>query len=191
MSAAAVVLAAGLGSRFGGGKMLADVGGRPMLQHVLDLAARVALSPVIVVLGSDADAVEAAIDWRREQRLRNPHPGDGLASSLRLALAPLARSERALVLLGDQPFLTVDQVKLLLAAPRVPARPIVVPVYQGRPGNPVLLEREAWRLAESLAGDRGMSQLFESRPQLVRHVDLPGANPDIDTRADLKAVSRA
>ncbi len=191
MSAAGIVLAAGLGTRFGGGKMLTDVGGRPMLQHVLDLAAEVALAPVIVVLGADADAIEAAIDWRRERRVRNPNPADGLTSSLRLALAEVADFERALVLLGDQPFLTVDQVSSLLAAPRDPARPIVVPLYRGRPGNPVLLEREAWVLAQSLAGDRGMSQLFESRPDLVRHVDLPGTNPDIDTPADLEAVSRA
>jgi molybdenum cofactor cytidylyltransferase len=191
VSAAGIVLAAGLGRRFGGRKMLADVGGRPMLQHVLDLAARVALSPVIVVLGADADAIEAAIDWRAEQRVRNPNPAEGLASSLRLAVAEVAGSERAVVLLGDQPFVTVDQVRSLLAAPRNPRRPIVVPLYQRRPGNPVLLEREAWALASRLTGDRGMSQLFESRPELVRHVDLPGANPDIDTRADLNAVSRA
>jgi CTP:molybdopterin cytidylyltransferase MocA len=54
-----------------------------------------------------------------------------------------------------------------------------------------MLEREAFALAAHLQGDRGMSQLFASEPDLVRYVDVPGANPDIDTREDLDGVTRA
>ena len=77
---------------------------------------------------------------------------------------------------------------MITAVGRDPLRPVVVPRYSdGLPGNPVLLEREAWPLALGLAGDRGMSQVFGSQPELVRHVDVPGSNPDIDTQADLAA----
>ena len=65
-----------------------------------------------------------------------------------------------------------------------------MPRYSGSPGNPVLLERAAWPLAEGLTGDAGMVQLIRSRPELVRYVDLDGANPDIDTRSDLEALER-
>lgn len=188
---AAVILAAGRGERFGGGKMLADVNGRPMLQHVLDLAAAAELEPVVVVLGDDADLVEAAIAWRGEVRVRNAEPGRGISSSLTLALDAAPEAQRALVLLGDQPFLRPNQIGRILATERNSARPIVVPRYSGRPGNPVLLEREAWPLARSLSGDRGMSQLFTAHPQLIRYVDVPGDNPDVDTRLDLAALSRA
>ena len=68
----AVVLAAGAGSRFGGGKLLAEVAGRPVLQHVLDMLAQAELSDVIVVLGDDAPAIESAIEWRTERRRRQP-----------------------------------------------------------------------------------------------------------------------
>ena len=73
----AVVLAAGAGSRFGGGKLLASLEGRPVLQHVLDRLAEAGVGDVIVVLGDDAEAVEEAIDWRRERRVRNPEPESG------------------------------------------------------------------------------------------------------------------
>ena len=74
---------------------------------------------------------------------------------------------------------------------RDPSRPIVVPRYSdGRTGNPVALEPEAFRLAATLTGDRGMSQLFTEHPHLVRYVDVPGTNPDVDTPTDLAAATR-
>jgi molybdenum cofactor cytidylyltransferase len=188
---AALVLAAGRGTRFGGAKMLADVNGRPMLQHVLDLAAAADLNPVVVVLGDDADTVEAAVEWRKELRVRNPEPDRGLSSSLAIGLGAIGQGERVVVLLGDQPFLKWDQVDRIIAAERDPARPIVVPRYEdSRPGNPVLLEREAWPLVRDLVGDQGMVQVIWSKPHLVRYVDVPGTNPDIDTPAELARESR-
>ena len=86
----AVVLAAGAGSRFGGGKLLARLDGRPVLQHVLDRVADAGLTDVVVVLGDDTAAVEAAIDWRSERRVRNPAPEQGLSSSVRVGMAAVA-----------------------------------------------------------------------------------------------------
>jgi CTP:molybdopterin cytidylyltransferase MocA len=187
-----LILAAGAGRRFGGGKLLAQLDGRPLLQHVLDLAAALSLRPTIVVLGSDADALEAACRWREEQRIRNENAQQGISSSLRLGLEHLADSEaeRALVLLADQPMLTAGQARAVLDVAGDELRPIVVPRYRGTPGNPVLLERGAWRLAADIRGDRGMSQLIERRPDLVRYVEVPGTNPDIDTPDELGRISR-
>lgn len=187
-----LILAAGAGRRFGGGKLLAQLDGLPLLQHVLNLAAELRLWPTIVVLGSDADALEAACRWRQEQRIRNQNAQQGISSSLRLGLESLADSEaeRALVLLADQPVLTDGQARAVLDVAHDELCPIVVPRYHGTPGNPVLLERRAWPLAAQLSGDRGMSQLIERRPDLVRYVEVPGTNPDIDTREDLRALSR-
>jgi molybdenum cofactor cytidylyltransferase len=154
-----------------------------MLQHVLDLAEDCGLRPVVVVLGNDADELESACRWRDELRVRNPTPEDGLSGSVALGLATLLRlkAERAAILMGDQPFLRPDQLGVALSA----RGQIVVPRYNGKPGNPVILDRSIWRLARSLEGDRGFSQLFAAYSNLVTYVDLPDINPDIDTRADL------
>jgi molybdenum cofactor cytidylyltransferase len=180
---AALILAAGLGTRFGGRKLLAPIDGKPMLQHVLDLAADAELAPIVVVLGEDGDELEASCEWRSELRLRNRAPWDGLATSVQLGIRALQRlgAQRVAVLMGDQPCLAPDQLRAILAAPGQ----IVVPRFGGIAGNPVVLDRSVWPLAASLVGDRGFSQLFAQHANLVTHVDVPRSNPDVDTEGDL------
>ena len=187
---AAIVLAAGAGSRFGGHKLLATVEGRPILQHVLNRLASAGLGDVVVVLGDDADAIEAAVTWRSERRVRNPDPGRGLASSLQEGIAALDGDvAAALIVLGDQPRLSAEVISALLAEPPPTDRPIVVPAYATDGGrNPVLLGRSAFDLVASATGDRGLGPLLAAHPDLVREVAVPGDNPDVDTRADLVAV---
>jgi CTP:molybdopterin cytidylyltransferase MocA len=186
---AGLILAAGLGTRFGGRKLLAPVRGKPMLQHVLDLSADADLDPVVVVLGTDADELLAACTWRDEIIALNSRPADGLAGSVRLGLAALSgtASSRAVVLLADQPFLTRQQLAAVMRAPGG----IVVPRFNGKPGNPVVLDRSVWPLAAQLEGDRGFSQLFAGQPALVTYIDVAGANPDIDSTDDLATLNRA
>jgi molybdenum cofactor cytidylyltransferase len=200
---AAVVLAAGAGSRFGGGKLLATIDGRPILQHVLDRVAAAGLDEVVVVLGDDAAAVEAAIEWRGERRLRNPEPARGLSSSVRMGIEALdPEVEEALIVLGDQPRVAVAAIEALVAADAAVGlcagartRPIVVPVYPDDGGrNPVLLGRTAFGLAADTTGDRGLGPLIAAHPELVREVPMPtgiGQNPDMDTRADHVALLEA
>ena len=84
---AGLILAAGLGARFGGRKLLAPIYGKPMLQHVLDVAAQADLEPVVVVLGTDADELLSACTWRNEARVINAEPSAGIARSVQLGLA--------------------------------------------------------------------------------------------------------
>jgi CTP:molybdopterin cytidylyltransferase MocA len=192
---AALVLAAGAGRRFGGGKLLASLEGRPVLQHVLDRIGAAGLTDVVVVLGDDADVLESAIDWRGARRVRNPAPRRGLSSSLRIGMDALpAGAEAVLIALGDQPGLPREAVRKLLATGIDEHRPIVVPVYPGDGGrNPVLLGRAAFALVDEVQGDRGLGPLIDAHPELVREVpvEVAGGNPDIDTRADLVAALEA
>ena len=164
-----------------------------MLQHVLDRVAEAGLDDVVVVLGDDAEAVEGAIEWRGERRVRNPDPGRG---SVELGAGSGSRRstdavDGALIVLGDQPLVSIEAIRALLDAPADSARPIVVPVYPGDGGrNPVLVGREAFGLVAEATGDRGLGPVIAAHPELVREVpvDVPGGNPDIDTRADLVTV---
>ena len=189
----AIVLAAGAGSRFGGGKLLAPLGDRPVLQHVLDTLAAGRLEDVVVVLGDDAPAIEAAIVWRGERRVRNPEPALGLSSSLRIGAAAVdTDSSAVLVVLGDQPLVPRAAIEALLAAPADPKRPIVVPVYPADGGrNPVLIRRAAFGLIDEVEGDRGLGPVLASHPELVSEVPVAGANPDLDTPADLRRLVEA
>jgi molybdenum cofactor cytidylyltransferase len=192
MRVVAVVLAAGAGQRFGSPKQLAPLHGRPLLQHPLDALAAAGLDDVVVVLGEDAPAIEAAIAWRAERRCRNPRPQDGLASSLRVGLdaaAEDAAADAVLVVLGDQPSIRPDVLRAVVDAAGTTDRPIVRPRYaaDGAP-NPVLLRRDAWALAAGIAGDRGLGPLLAHRPDLVHEVPVVGTIPDVDTPADLVAL---
>ena len=186
-----MVLAAGAGSRFGGGKLVAPLEGRPILQHVLDAVAGAPLREVIVVTRPDAEPIEQSIAWRAERRVANPRPSDGLASSLQVGLAALdAGVDAALVVLGDQPRVRSIVIRRVADAWRGGAGPIVAARYSrdGAP-NPVLLDRSVWPLAFGLTGDRGMGLVLREKPGLVRWIDVAGENPDVDTRADLEQLA--
>lgn len=194
-SVAAVVLAAGAGRRFGGGKLLAALDGRPILQHVLDALAVAGIEDPVVVLGEDAEALEAAIAWRAARRVRNEDPGRGLSSSLRVGWQALHGGLEAppeappvVVVLGDQPRLDPAVVRALAAAPEDADRPVVVARHEDGSRNPVRLEPAAWVLVAETTGDRGLGPILDVRPDLVRTLEVQGTNPDIDTRSDLAAL---
>lgn len=190
---AGLVLAAGAGSRFGGGKLLAPLAGRPILQHVLDRLAAVGVEPVIVVLGRDAPDIERGIAWRAERRVLNPDPQRGLASSLQVGMAAVPpAAEEILIVLGDQPLVAVETIRAMLDAPRDATRPVVVPRYADDRGrNPVLLRRAAFELADEASGDRGLGPVLAAHPDLVHEVPVTGDNPDVDTPADLARAAEA
>ncbi len=188
-----LVLAAGAGSRFGGGKLLAPMAGRPVLQHVLDALAAAGVGEVVVVLGRDAAAVEAAIAWRDERRVVNPEPERGLASSLQVGFEAVGDGVGAvLVALGDQPLVSAEVIRSLLEATDDGSQSIVVPAYSDDRGrNPVLLRAAAFELIAQVAGDRGLGPVLAAHPEVVLEVPVPGDNPDVDTPADLVSAIEA
>ncbi len=198
--AAAVVLAAGLGTRFGQTpKLIAPLAGKPLLQHVLDTLHESEIGPIVVVLGHASDDVRRSVAWRDEVVVINRHPTRGILRSVLLGLRRLAQiwslPNRTLVVLGDQPLLRAEQLSVLLGTPVDEERPFVVPRYEdGQSGNPVLLEAggrfavEQFLRSSRATDDRGLGQFFARSPDKVRVVDIPGANPDVDTAADLERL---
>jgi CTP:molybdopterin cytidylyltransferase MocA/uncharacterized protein YdeI (YjbR/CyaY-like superfamily) len=199
---AALLLAAGKGTRFGGAKLMAPLEGRPMIVHVLEALAVARpggrpLHQVIVVSGYHADMVEAVAGVARAGRrdtvrlVRNPRPERGLSSSISAGLGALDSSIGACFLvLGDQPRLSPKVLEALAERWAMGGASIVVPRYSGGGGsNPVLLDRRAWPLAAGLDGDTGLRTVIAAHPELVDTLDVPGANPDVDTEADLAALA--
>jgi molybdenum cofactor cytidylyltransferase len=189
----AVVLAAGAGSRFGGGKLLAELDGIPLIAHVLQVARSAPVGEIVVVVPPAAALLVEVVAAHGAKSTVNPDPSRGIASSLRVGLAAVAPgAPSALILLGDQPRVAGTVIQALLSAVVPAGKSIVAPRYSGRAGpNPLLLLRSAWRLAEGLRGDRGMQQVMRARPELVFRVRVEGENPDVDTPADLARLQLA
>lgn len=190
---AAVVLAAGAGSRFGGGKLLAELAGRPLLDHTLEAIEGAGLAETIVVLGPGMDELAAIAARRGARTVHNPAPERGLSSSVRVGLGAISPGcDAALLVLGDQPRTSAAAIRALIAAPLPAGREIVIPRYAAGGGaNPALVLRPAWSLAATLDGDRGFGPLIRRHPELVVEVELPGDNPDVDTPADLVRIVEA
>jgi CTP:molybdopterin cytidylyltransferase MocA len=197
---AGLILAAGAGTRFGGGKVRALLAGRPLVAHVLAAAREAGLERLVLVLGRDVAEVRAALLAADPAALSgvllavNPSPERGLATSVRLGLAAATAAPApggVVALLGDQPRVRPAVIGALTAAARqAPADALaVVPVYEGGGApNPVLLLPAGWAAAESLAGDRGFGPLLAAAAERVLRVPVGGSNPDVDTRADLAAL---
>ncbi|HEX5823956.1 MAG TPA: NTP transferase domain-containing protein [Candidatus Limnocylindrales bacterium] len=193
MRVAAVVLAAGAGSRFGGGKLLALLDGRPILVHVVAAARAAGLDPIVVVVPPTGELDDT--DLGDVHHITNETPQDGLSSSVRLGLRELDGDPdvaAAVILPGDQPRVRPDVIaRLLEAATTSPAPLLIAPRYEADDApNPVFARRAAWRLADELVGDHGFGPLLADRPDLVQRIDVTGANPDIDTRSDLARLNR-
>lgn len=184
MKVGGLVLAAGEGRRFGGTKQLAPLRGRPLLEHAL--AAVAALSPRVVVLGHDADAIRAAVDLHGARAVVCEGWREGQAASLRCGVAALGDVDAAVVLLGDMPDVTPGAVAAVVAAAGH-AEDAVRGTYDGVAGHPVLLRRPLLDRVGELRGDVGFRSLLECAT--IVEVDMAGvANPrDVDTREELAA----
>jgi len=193
-SAAAVVLAAGRGRRMAApNKMLAPVNGAPMLRRVVETALESRASPVLVVVGYEADAVKAAISDLPVTLVENSAYASGMASSLRTGLAQLPEEADAVaVLLGDMPCVRADTLDALIdALARTPDAGAIAPMHEGKRGNPVIWHRRTiGRLMTSLKSDRGgkhlLEQLGDERLELA--VDDPGVLIDVDTEEALASL---
>ena len=203
---AGLLLAAGLSRRFGGAKLVAPLEGRPLVAHVLDtlgsavddgiLSRAVVVAPADRGAQSDARAIRRAAEERGFVLVTNAAPASGISWSLRLGLQALEATpvDAAIVILADQPRTRLEVLQGLIATWRRHSALIVVPRYRGArgaPGNPVLLARAVWPLAQSLRGDTGMSAIVGRRPELVAYLEVAGTNPDVDRPSDLGALSGA
>lgn len=189
---AAVVLAAGEGTRFGGRKLVAPLDGKPLVQHVIDAANASSLSPVILVTGFEGDRLLDALALGRAVAVANPDYRSGQASSLIAGVRALDTADAAVILLGDQPRVTVALLEALVARQRESGAAAVVSSWSGRRSPPTLLHRDLWPALLALTGDVGAREVLAGRDDVaVVHVsgDL-GALDDVDTLEDHARLSR-
>ena len=190
---AGIILAAGTGTRMGKLKQLLPFRGKPILACPLDQGSAAGLSPVILVLGHEAETVKKSIGKTKADILVNPDYAGGMASSVvagvrRLDAHPQVKG--ALFLLGDQPLVSRAVIRdIIKTAEKHPDR-IIIPVFQGKRGNPVYFGRCFFDDLKTLSGDTGGRSLFRQFPEAVLEVpvETDAILTDIDTPEDYNAL---
>ena len=187
----AILLAAGGGSRFGGGKLLAEFDGRPLIRAALDALSEAPVDGTVVVLGAQAGEVRRVCEPYGVRIVENADWERGQSTSVLAGLRALGEETRAaVVLLADQPLVGAAAVARLAAAYEEGAE-VAVATYGGRRRNPVLFSREVWPLLEEeLTGDEGARSVLRRHPELVVEVPCDGVGDptDVDTREDLRRL---
>jgi molybdenum cofactor cytidylyltransferase len=181
---AGLILAAGGGTRFGPDpKLLADIGGQPVLQRTVDAMTRVrALDRIVVVLGAHAEELLSRVAFGRAEPLICTRWYDGQSVSLRCGVDALNDATKIVVTLGDQPLINSQLVDRFTREP-----PGARATYHGNPGHPVVLGPEHIEATRRLAGDLGARHILNG--PLIESADF-GAPRDLDTPEDLLAIRR-
>ena len=187
----AVLLAAGAGSRFGGGKLLAPYKERPLIEAALSGLRGSPVDEIIVVVGAEGERLRNVAAKYGASVIENPVWEEGMSTSVRAgirACSPEARA--ALISLADQPLVGTRAVERLVKTFKGGAE-VAVATYEGEPRNPAIFSREVWPLlGRELSGDKGARVFLRRHPELVTEVPCDDvADPaDVDTVEDLRRL---
>src|SRR5262249_49639861 len=172
---AAIVLAAGRSTRMGGpNKLLAEIGGRPLVRIAAEEALASRAKPLIVVTGHERERVEAALDGLPVKFVHNPDFAQGLGTSLRAGIQAVpAEADGVIVCLRAMRQVDAGLIDRLIAAfdPEKGAL-AVVPTIEGRRGNPVLWSRRFFPDLMAIEGDVGARHLIGRYGEAVAEVPV-------------------
>jgi molybdenum cofactor cytidylyltransferase len=189
MAIGCAILAAGAARRFGGLKLLADVGGVPLLARVVGQVWRARCDRIAVVLGANAAPLAAtliAFPLERLERLENDRWNEGMSSSVRVA-ANWARHhdlEALVLVVADQPSLDAGHIDALVRASQGGAR-LAASRYADVLGVPAVFPRSMFPQLGVFTGDRGARALLRDANADVVAVPWPAGEFDVDRREDV------
>ncbi|HEX6362440.1 MAG TPA: nucleotidyltransferase family protein [Albitalea sp.] len=188
----AVLLAAGAGRRMGGvAKPLIRLQGVPLVRRHLVALSGAGVDEVVVVTGHAREAVEAEVRPFTVTLAHNAAPEEGEAASVRAGLAALGGAfDAVLVVPADLPLLAgADLTELVGAFKKRPGGHVVVPVFEGRRGDPVVLDEVAQ--ARVLEGTLSLDDVLDREPALVHRHETANTRfmSGLDTLEDVRAMA--
>lgn len=205
---AGIILAAGESKRYGKTKQLFDWLGKPFVRQVAETALAAGLSPVVVVTGANAEAVEAAVNDLPIIIVRNAEWQKGQSSSIQVGLQALPPSSlrdsfpksfgfgegwegvgAAIFLLADQPQITPTVLRALVEKHSEELAPVVAPLIADQRANPVLFDRATFRDLMALTGDVGGRAIFSKYSPTYLPWHDESLLVDVDTPGDMKKLN--
>jgi CTP:molybdopterin cytidylyltransferase MocA len=181
---AGVVLAAGASRRFGGVKQLVQYDGKSLLGHAIaSMEAVTEVDETVVVLGANAQAIMQVVPLGRARVVVCRHWEEGISASIRAGLEAVPEAEAAVLTLADQPLVGSAAIERVVRGRD--GTGVVGALYRQGPGYPVLLERSAFDLADSLSGEVGAETLLEGPAALSVDCDDVASPADVDSPPDL------
>jgi molybdenum cofactor cytidylyltransferase len=188
----AILLAAGESNRMGQPKQLMPFGQITIVERTIDNLLNSAVSETIVVLGYKDEEIRKTIAGKPIKIAMNPDYQQGMSTSIIAGLKQVDKRARAvLIALSDQPFVDSQTITSLVEAFIANKRGIIIPVYQGRRGNPVIFAIEYKGELLNLKGDVGGREIIKLHPDEVLEVavNCEGVLLDIDTMENYTPIT--
>ena len=189
----AILLAAGLSSRFGeGAKQLAELEGTVLVRRAVAMLERAPVGEIVLIVGHRADEVRRAVEGTSARVVINESYETGLGSSLKTGVGALSSESSAVVVcLADQPFVTADLIGRIVSRHRSTGADVVASFSEGLVTPPVLFSSRLYGEMAGLRGDRGARFIIERHPGFEKVEVEPGVLLDVDTQEDLRRARAA
>ena len=184
-----IILAAGESKRMGEPKMLLPFGGKTIIEAVTESVVASEVDGSLVVVGAERERIEEKIKDYGIKSVFNPGFRSGMLSSVQCGFKAVPEGTLAvLVVLGDQPRISSGIINQLIQAFKKTGKGIVLPVYEGERGHPVIIEMKYKEEVENLSPDIGLRGTVYSHPEDILEVDVDTASilKDIDVETDYK-----
>jgi len=184
-----VIMASGLGRRFGSNKLMADFRGEPMLASVLRATDGIFAARVVITRHR-----EVADYCSQRQIPCHLHSLPYRSDTIRLGLSHMGDAINGCMFCpGDQPLLSRETITAMTRAFTSAPENIWQLAFDGKTGTPVIFPRSMFSRLRSLSGSSGGRVVLQEHPELIRHVTAsdPAELQDVDTPEDLKALLAA
>jgi molybdenum cofactor cytidylyltransferase len=185
----AIILAAGESKRMGEPKMLLPFGGKTIIEAVTESVVSSEVEGSLVVVGAERERIEEKIKDYGIKIVFNPDFRSGMLSSVQCGFKAVPEGTRAvLIVLGDQPRISSGIINQLIEASKKTGKGIVLPVFEGERGHPVIIDMKYREEVENLRPDIGLRGTVYSHPEDILEVEVDTASilKDIDDAADYK-----
>jgi molybdenum cofactor cytidylyltransferase len=185
---ALIILAAGASTRLGTPKQLLTYGGQSLLFRATQTALASVCKPVVIVLGAYAEALKQEVKDLPVEVVENSNWTEGMSSSVRTGITALNsfsdQIDAAVLMLCDQPFVSVDVINNLVEIYRVTNKLIIASEYGEALGVPALFSRSLFEELVILKGDVGAKRVIIKHSSEVYKVAFSRGAIDIDTPQD-------